>query len=69
MGNMTRINRAAFERMIWEDLQWLLQHPRTLERDHIALLLKQSVDIHYPRSMRVDPCDCHGRNYCPEEDQ
>jgi hypothetical protein len=35
----TTLNRKAYLGLIQEDLDWLLQQPRTLERDHIAHML------------------------------
>ena len=44
---MSRIRREAYEQLIWEDLDWLMQQPRSLERDHIALVLKASPGREY----------------------
>lgn len=43
-----RLNKEGYERLIKEDLAWLMEQPRTLERDHIELIVKQSVDKEYP---------------------
>lgn len=37
------LNRSAYEQLLREDLEWLLAQPRTLERDHIADLLRWSL--------------------------
>ncbi len=34
------LNRAVYEQLLREDLEWLLKQPRTLERDHIEYLLR-----------------------------
>lgn len=37
---MSELNRPAYEQLLREDLDWLLKQPRTLERDHIADVLR-----------------------------
>lgn len=44
---MSTLNRDAFQKLIDEDLAWLLKQPRTLEREHIADTMKQAPDIYY----------------------
>lgn len=34
------LNRSAYEQLLREDLEWLLNQPRTLERDHIESWLR-----------------------------
>lgn len=34
-----QLNRAAFQRLIDEDIEWLLRQPATLEREHIQAIL------------------------------
>ena len=46
-----KLNRAAYEKLIAENLEWLKQQPRTLERDHIILIVEHSADHEY----REDP--------------
>lgn len=41
------MNRDAYERLIAEDLEWLLQQPRTLERDHVESIVRRSADHEY----------------------
>lgn len=36
----TTLNREAFEKLIDEDIEWLKQQTRTLERDHIETCLE-----------------------------
>jgi hypothetical protein len=43
-----KMNQSAYQKLIDEDLAWLLQKPRTLERDHIAAVLRYSIKMHYP---------------------
>ena len=41
------VNREAYQKLIDEDIEWLLKQPRSLERDHIAIVLKNSVERVY----------------------
>jgi hypothetical protein len=43
-----KMNREAYEDLIRGDLAWLDREPRTLEREHIAEVLRGSVDLNYP---------------------
>lgn len=42
-----RMNRAAYQRMVDEDVAWLESVPRTLERDHVIAIVRQSVEREY----------------------
>jgi len=42
-----RINRKSFQRLIDENIEWLDKQERTLEREHIRVVLEASVDAHY----------------------
>ena len=42
-----KLNLEAFRKLIAEDLAWLEAQPRTLEREHIAMALKESERFHY----------------------
>lgn len=42
-----KLTREAFRKLIAEDLVWLEAQPRTLEREHIAMALKESERFHY----------------------
>lgn len=44
MGTM---NRTAYEQIIRENLEWVDKQPRSLESDHIRLVLKDSIDRLY----------------------
>lgn len=37
------VNREAYQKLIDKDIEWLLKQPRSLERDHIVNVLKNSV--------------------------
>lgn len=37
---MSVINAPAYKKLVDENLEWLLSQPRTLERDHIELILR-----------------------------
>ena len=41
------MNRSAYQQLIDEDLRWLLTHERSLERDHIELILRWSIGVLY----------------------
>lgn len=44
----TKLTRSGYEAIVKGDLSWLLRQPRSLERDHIAEVVKASVDHEYP---------------------
>lgn len=43
----TTLNRQAFQRLVDEDLEWLVKQPRTLEREHVAEILKATPEVYY----------------------
>ena len=45
---MMRLNKKGYEQLINEDIAWLEKIPRTLEKDHIILVLKTSIEHEYP---------------------
>lgn len=47
MVRRKRMSRGSYEVMIKEDLEWLDAQPRTLEREHIRLIVQQSVQQEY----------------------
>ncbi len=51
-----KLNRSAYELLITENLEWLYKQPRSLERDHIAEVLKASPDREYPAPEQKDWC-------------
>jgi len=47
----------SYKKLIDQDIEYILKHPRTLERDHIIEILNTVVDLLYPKSMRSNkPC-------------
>lgn len=42
-----RLNRPAYEKLIAENIEWLKTMPRTLERDHILVVLQDSPNVYY----------------------
>ena len=44
---MSILNRAAYQRLIDEDVEELMKLPRTLERDHAIDVLRESVKLQY----------------------
>ena len=45
----TKMNKESYQKLIDEDLEWLNKQPRTLERIHIADIVKESIDFYYPK--------------------
>jgi hypothetical protein len=51
-----KINRKAYERLICEDMIWLLKHtPTSIERSHVLDVLKHSAKLLYPESKDETP--------------
>lgn len=53
------VNSAAYRQLVDEDLEWLRKQPRTLERDHIEVILKWHIEhasavIKYVREQTKD---------------
>ena len=48
------VNREAYQKLIDEDIEWLLKQPRSLERDHIVSALKNSVECIYGKEKMDD---------------
>ena len=42
-----KVNREAYQKLIDEDVVWILKQPRSLERDHIVSVLKNRVERIY----------------------
>lgn len=42
-----KINRASFEMLMEENLKWLMSMPQSLERGHIAMLIKDAAMMYY----------------------
>lgn len=40
---MITLSPDAFKHLLEEDLEWLKQHPLTLERDHIEAILNEII--------------------------
>lgn len=43
----SELNRSAYEQLVREDLEWLRSQPRTLEREHIEMIVRWSVERIY----------------------
>lgn len=41
----SRITKAAYEKLVTEDLTWLGDQPQCLERDHIEAIVRRSVTL------------------------
>ena len=44
---MNTLTKEAYEKLVAEDIEWLDKQPRSLEREHIALILKDSPRLYY----------------------
>ena len=53
------VNRDAYQKLIDEDIEWLLKQPRSLERDHIVSVLKNSVERIYGKEKIDEACLPH----------
>lgn len=47
---MSQLTRRAYEQLIAENIEWLLQQPRTLERDHIEQIVRRSPHHEYEQN-------------------
>ena len=62
------LNRTAYEKLIAEDLEWLLTQPRTLERDHVIQIVEHSAELLYGKRQRELLCHTlHGFGATPVE--
>lgn len=64
----TTLNRRAYERMIQEDLTWLMQQPRSLERDHIEAIINASADHEYGLKAKVECNDIECHDMTPHDE-
>lgn len=46
--------KEAYQKLIDEDIEWLLKQPRDVETDHIEAVLKKSVDLLYGKDDSID---------------
>lgn len=53
----SRLNREAFERLIAENIAWTEAQPRSLERDHLVAILRDSARLYYEVEPAVDARD------------
>lgn len=63
---MSRMNKAAYQRLIEENTKWLLDKPPSPERDHIGGVLCWSVDALYfelKKGMTKHPLCVHGLDH------
>lgn len=49
----SKLPRSGYQKLVDEDLEWLLKQTRTLEREHIADIVRESVDCYYPEGVEV----------------
>lgn len=48
---MSVLTRVAYQQLVDGDLEWLSQQPRTLEREHVELIVRCSVDSLYGKQV------------------
>lgn len=48
------VNRETYLKLIQEDIAVIESLPKTLERDHVIEVLKESVDLKYPKRPKSD---------------
>jgi hypothetical protein len=63
---MMRLNKLGYQQLIDEDIAWLEKMPRTLERDHIIVVLRASIEHEYP-SRRFTMEDLYPDSLCDEK--
>lgn len=56
------MNREAYEKLIEEDIAWLLKQPRTLERCHIEQILRDSPRRMYDGAIALDFCEFNSKD-------
>jgi predicted chitinase len=49
-----KLNQHAYERLVAEDIAWLEKQPRTLEREHVIGIVRESVAFYYPADELTD---------------
>lgn len=66
MGDGTKLNREAYEKLIAEDLAWLRCQRRTLEQQHIEVILKSAVAYEFDITKRIAAAvaDLKAENAC-----
>lgn len=47
-NNKMKMNKDAYIEIIKEDIVWLRKQPRTCEREHIEIVLNNSIQFNYP---------------------
>ncbi len=52
-----KLTRAAYEQLVAENLKWLAQQPRTLEREHIRAIVEASAGHEYGTPEPAVPSD------------
>lgn len=63
-----KMTRAAYQQVIAENIAWCEQQQRTLERDHIILILQHAVAAEYPRPLTEDAATAWAKGMCGAAD-
>jgi hypothetical protein len=53
----TTLNRKAYQKLIDEDIVWLLKQPQCLESDHILIVLLHSANAIYGKGKDSESSD------------
>jgi hypothetical protein len=53
------MNKATYEKVIAQDVEWLEKQPRTLEREHILKVLEWAVRYEYDFKAPLRPNQDH----------
>ena len=52
-----QLNKLGYKQLIDEDILWLEKNtPDTLERRHIIMVLRDSIDMYYPLKVKCPDC-------------
>ncbi len=62
-----KVTRAAFQQLIAEDIVWLEAQPRTLERDHIIMCVREAERYYYDEAQDEAIRAARGRALRPLE--
>lgn len=58
-----KMNRWGYQKLVDEDVAWLEQQPRTLERDHVIKVVKESVEAEYGKAPEGSPAPATTSRY------
>ena len=47
-----KVNLETYKNAINENLDWLNNQPKTLEREHIKKIISDSIELYYPKQVK-----------------